>query len=178
MNIPFSWRQANATNLLPKPTNLVIEMKDLICTSMMPKEVQKRLECNLLHERKPILTGRKINDPITKEMDWEIIWKCEICENQRDYSVTLCLPDNGQRVLAFGYRTFCCDCDKEDERQWHEVVFSFKVSAYKIKKQIPENLEETILEKCECYEHWDFDDEEPFDHLIGVTKWKKLISIK
>ncbi len=40
------------------------------------------VECNLLHERKPILTGRRIKDPIKKEMGWEIIWKCEICENQ------------------------------------------------------------------------------------------------
>lgn len=94
------------------------------------------------------------------------------------YNVTQSLPDNYKRVMAFGYRTFCCECDKEDERSWHEVIFSFQVSSYKIKKEIPADLMESILEKCECDEHWDFDDEEPFDHLIGVTKWKNVLGQK
>lgn len=91
-----------------------------------------------------------------------------------EYDVTKSLPNNGERVLAYGFRTFCCAEDKEDEREWHEVVFSFQISSYKIKKEIPLEIEETILEMCECYENWEFDDEEPFDHLIGVTKWKKI----
>lgn len=89
-------------------------------------------------------------------------------------SVNKGLPNDGERVLAYGYRTYCCQFDKEDDREWHEVIFCFRVSSYKIKKDIPEDLEETILEMCECYEHWNFDDKKPFDHLIGVTKWKKL----
>lgn len=88
------------------------------------------------------------------------------------YKVTQCLPENGERVLAYGYKTYCCECDKEKERSWHEVIFSFRVFSYKLKKEIPEDIEETILEECECDENWDFDNEE--SHLIGVTQWQKV----
>ena len=93
---------------------------------------------------------------------------------EREYKVTELLPNNGKRVMAFGHRTFCCECDMEKNPDWHEVVFSFRISSYKLKKEIPSHPEDSILESYEMLEHWDFDDEEPFDHLIGVTKWKKI----
>jgi hypothetical protein len=92
-----------------------------------------------------------------------------------EYNVTQWLPDNGEIVLCFGHRTYCCVEDMEIEPDWHEVIFSFDVSSYKIKKELPVDPEESILEFCETVEHWRIaDDEEPREHVIGVSKWKKL----
>ncbi len=92
-----------------------------------------------------------------------------------EYSVTQCLPNDGQRCLAFGYKTFCCSEDKEDDSDWHDVTFEFVLSSYKLKKEIPKDLEESILEFCHYVENWHVnDDEEPSNHLIGVTKWKSI----
>lgn len=90
-----------------------------------------------------------------------------------EYLVTQRLPDNGKKVLAFGFRTFCCKLDMDDEAKWHEVIFSFEVSRYKLKKEMPEDIEDSILEEYTMLEHWTFDKEEP-SHLVGVTKWKYL----
>ena len=48
-------------------------------------------------------------------------------------------------------------------------------SSSKLKKEIPEDIEESILEFCHYVEQWKInDDEEPKEHLIGVTKWKRI----
>ena len=44
---------------------------DLKASSPIPIEVQKHLECNLLHEKNPMMT-----------IERKIIWKCNICENE------------------------------------------------------------------------------------------------
>ena len=44
---------------------------DLTASLSIPVEVQKLLECNLLHEKNPMMVENR-----------KIIWKCEICENQ------------------------------------------------------------------------------------------------
>ena len=94
-----------------------------------------------------------------------------------EYSVLQRLPDPNQKVMAFGHRTFCCSCDMEKEPNWHECVFSFQVSSYKLKREIPHDLEDTILERISCYERWELSskgEDQIEDHLIGVTKWKKI----
>lgn len=94
----------------------------------------------------------------------------------KEYSVTERLPNNGQRVLCFGNKTFCCEEDMEKEKDWHEVTFKFNISSYRLKKEIPESPEETILDCYEVYEGWIVQEEEygAEEHVIGVTKWKKL----
>ncbi len=46
----------------------------------IPEKVQKFFMCQLLHERRPILTGKIIWDEIIKEDIREIKWMCDICE--------------------------------------------------------------------------------------------------
>lgn len=90
----------------------------------------------------------------------------------KEYSVLQGLPDHGRKCLAFGHKTFCCECDMEKE-EWHEVIFKFVLSEYKLKKEMPEDIEESIMEFCNFRERWEvLDSEEPKMHLIGVTKWK------
>jgi hypothetical protein len=45
-----------------------------------------------------------------------------------------------------------------------------------LKKQIPKDPEESICEYINAYEHWEcyIDEDFPDQHLIEVTKWKKL----
>lgn len=90
----------------------------------------------------------------------------------KEYSVTQWLPDEGQFVWAYGRKTFCCIEDADDEAQWHRVRFGLSVTSYKLKKEIPADPEESILESYEVSECWDILSEEPPEHLIGVTKWK------
>lgn len=94
---------------------------------------------------------------------------------ERVYSVTECLPDDGTRCLCFGHETFCCQLDMEKEPQWHEVTFRFDFSEYKLKKTVPEDPEESILEYYHARESWNLGepDEMP-SRVIGVTKWKNL----
>ncbi len=97
----------------------------------------------------------------------------------KEYSVTERLPDNGQRVLCYGNKTFCCDCDMEKEKDWHEVKFIFNISSYRLKKEIPEDPMATILDTYEVYEGWLFDEDNDGmqEHVIGVTKWKKILQV-
>jgi|SRR5580693_1879840 hypothetical protein len=93
---------------------------------------------------------------------------------EREYSVLEWLPDDRQRVMCFGYKTFCCKEDMEDEPAWYEVIFRFIVSSYRLKKEMPEDVEESVMEEIKVVECWDLD-ERAFDgHVIGVTKWKRI----
>ena len=93
----------------------------------------------------------------------------------QEHSVLKCLPNDGQKCFAFGYKTFCCKEDMDEIPMWHEVTFQFVFSTYKIKKELPEDIEDSILEFCNYLEKWYVNDnEEPRNHLIGVTKWKSI----
>lgn len=61
----------------------------------------------------------------------------------------------------------------DEEPDWHEVAFSFIISVYRLKKEIPKDPEETILEYATVEEMWECGPEFPDGHVIGVTKWKK-----
>lgn len=84
------------------------------------------------------------------------------------------LPDDGQRVLCFGHKTFCCKEDMDEDPDWHEVVFRFRVSNYRIRNPLPSDPEDSILSTYEVVEEWDADSDEGAAHVIGVTKWKAL----
>lgn len=92
----------------------------------------------------------------------------------KEYSVLQRLPDDREKCLCFGHKTFCCKEDMEKEPEWHRVVFRFLVSSYCLKKEFPKDIEESILERCEVVEEWECVGDEPKEHVIGVTKWKKL----
>jgi len=91
-----------------------------------------------------------------------------------EYSVTQRLPDDGQRVLCFGYHTHFCKEDMDEEPDWHEVNFTFEIGSYKLKKEIPEDPEESILEYYQMYEHWKCGDDFSDGFVIGVRKWKSI----
>jgi hypothetical protein len=91
-----------------------------------------------------------------------------------EYSVLTCLPDDGIKCLCFGHKTYCCKDDMEQEPGWHEVTFKFEVSEYKIKKEIPLDPEETILEYCKIVETWEIGPGFQDGQVFGVTKWKPL----
>lgn len=91
-----------------------------------------------------------------------------------EYSITKILPQNGQKVLCFGHKTCCCVEDMEEIADWHEVVFKMSVGEYGLKKIIPEDPEETILESYEVCEIWKVETDEQPEHIIGVTKWKEI----
>lgn len=93
----------------------------------------------------------------------------------REYNVTQALPDDRKRCLAFGYATYCCELDMDEQPDWHDVTFSIEWSSYKLKKEFPKDPEESILEFCESSEHWRLNEDEPQRHLVGVTKWKYKI---
>lgn len=93
----------------------------------------------------------------------------------QEYLVTQCLPNDGQKVLCYGHKTYCCVQDMEDECAWHEVVFKFTISTYRLKKEVPVDPEETILEEITFVECWDlFPTNQGYGHVIGVSKWKQL----
>ena len=94
----------------------------------------------------------------------------------REWSVLTVLPGSGDRVMCYGYKTYCCALDMEDKREWHEVTFSIDMSTYKLKKEIPEDPEESVLEYYNAIESWEIGDEFSDGHVIGVTKWKHLPS--
>ena len=94
--------------------------------------------------------------------------------DNKEWCVTKCLPDDGEKVLCFGHETYCCSEDMEDQPEWHEVTFRFMISMYKLKSQIPADPEETILEKYEIREVWEMGCDPGDGHVIGVTKWKDL----
>jgi len=92
-----------------------------------------------------------------------------------EYSVLQWLPSHGQRCLAYGYKTFCCKEDMKDNPEWHDVTFEFVLSKYKLKKELPQDIEDSVMEYCHFTENWIVNDnEEPSNHLIGVTKWKEI----
>lgn len=94
--------------------------------------------------------------------------------NEGSYGVLEKLPSNGQKCLCFGYKTYCCKEDMETERAWHEVTFRLEVSSYKLKSQIPLDVEESILEKHTVGEIWDMGPEFMDGHVLGVVAWKPI----
>lgn len=91
----------------------------------------------------------------------------------REYSVLHRLPDHGQRVLCYGHKTYCCKSDMEDEPAWHEATFIFCVQ-YVLKKEMPEDVEASIMEDSSAVEIWEITPNQFDGHVIGVTKWKKI----
>lgn len=91
---------------------------------------------------------------------------------EREYCVTQWLPNDGEKVLCFGHKTFCCTEDMDQEPAWHEVTFKLIVSWYKLKKEIPNDPEESIILEHSIFEQWKIEHEGT--HIIGVTKWKRL----
>jgi len=91
----------------------------------------------------------------------------EHCVNQR-------LPDNGQIVFCFGHHTHCCKEDMDEKPDWHKVTFTFEVSSYKLKNEIPKDPEESILEYYKIYEHWNCGEDFSDGFVIGVSKWKSI----
>ena len=89
----------------------------------------------------------------------------------REYSVLERLPSNGEKVLCFGHKTYCCIEDMEEKPDWHEVTFELCVSMYKLKKDLPADLEDSVIEKADLKDLWHCDEQE---HVIGVTKWKRF----
>ncbi len=90
------------------------------------------------------------------------------------YSVLERLPDNGQKCLCFGHKTYCCKEDMEDEPAWHEANFSLEVTSYRLKKEMPEDVEDTVLDEYTVGESWDCGPEFLDGQVIGVTKWKRM----
>lgn len=90
------------------------------------------------------------------------------------YNVTQCLPDHGKRVMCFGHATFCCKEDMDEEAAWHEVTFTFDVGSYKLKKEIPLDPEESILQEYIIDEEWKIGPDFTDGQVIGVSKWKKI----
>ena len=91
-----------------------------------------------------------------------------------EHSVLKWLPKNGERVLCYGYHTYCCKEDMEKKPQWHEVTFKLDFSYYKLKKEIPSDPDESIIEDSKIVESWDCGDDFSDGEVIGVTKWKFL----
>jgi hypothetical protein len=60
--------------------------------------------------------------------------------------------------------------------EWHEVTFKFEISSYRLKKEFPEDIEESVLDKISTLEVWDLGGHQ--GHVIGVTKWRKICSMK
>ena len=92
---------------------------------------------------------------------------------QKEYAVTQILPSNGEVVMCFGHKTYCCVEDMDEKPEWHKVTFKFNISMYKLKKETPSDLEESILDRCEVRESWEIETNGQPAHLIGVTKWKR-----
>ena len=89
------------------------------------------------------------------------------------------LPNNNEIVWCFGNATYCCKLDMEESPTWYLVKFSFDISSYKIKKEIPLDSDESILEDYKIVESWKIisdskDVEYPNERIINVIKWKKL----
>lgn len=89
---------------------------------------------------------------------------------EKEHSVLKRLPYNGERVMCYGHKTYCCQEDMEDEADWYEVIFELIMCSYKFKEEMPEDPEESVLARYKVSEFWGMDSE-PM-HVIGVTKWK------
>jgi hypothetical protein len=93
--------------------------------------------------------------------------------NEKEYYVNQALPNNGQKVLCFGHHTHCCKEDMDEQPAWHEATFQFIVGEYRLKKEIPADPEESILDYYKISEDWSCGPEFTDGFVIGVIKWKK-----
>lgn len=102
-------------------------------------------------------------------------------DQETEYLVTEILPEEGQIVKCFGHKTLCCDLDMDKEPAWHVARFRFNV-CYLLKKQVPDDPRESIIEKCDVDATWKcLDDPEdvigmPSAEVLKVYKWKKTKS--
>jgi hypothetical protein len=80
------------------------------------------------------------------------------------------LPDSDSKVLCYGHKTYCCECDMEKEKKWHFATFEMHISSYKLKAGVPP-IDESQIEYAEVRELWHTGNDE---HVIGVTKWRYL----
>lgn len=95
--------------------------------------------------------------------------------SEKEYSVLQTLPDDGMRCLCFGHKTYCCKKDMEKEPGWHEVVFKFDVYKYRLKDSLPEDPEHSVLKEYSVCERWNIPSYEDCpEHVLGVTKWKRI----
>ena len=74
------------------------------------------------------------------------------------YRVAERLPAPGQRCICFGYHTYCCSEDMDEEPGWYEVVFTLVVSEYKLKDEVTKEM-------------WICVGSDEHGHVIGVTQW-------
>ena len=44
-------------------------------------------------------------------------------------------PNENERVLCFGNKTYCCEEDMEDESKWHLVKFKIFISSFKVDQE-------------------------------------------
>lgn len=93
--------------------------------------------------------------------------------NDKIWKVTQRLPENEQIVMCFGHRTCCCAEDMCEIPDWHKVKFRFHIS-FRLKNNIPIDLEESILDHTEVYEIWHLITDDIKEHIIGVTEWKVI----
>lgn len=96
---------------------------------------------------------------------------------ERIFSVLQALPDNGQKVICFGYKTVCCKEDMDEDADWHEATFQMVVSCYRLKETLPVDVEDSVLESYKVCEIWDVDEDPCDGHVIGVTKWKRITKV-
>lgn len=90
------------------------------------------------------------------------------------YKVTTRLPENRQKVKCFGYLTHCCKKCMQKEMKVHTVIFKLDLEDIILKKQVPEDPEESILESYKVTESWQICDGSLAAQVIGVTEWREL----
>lgn len=93
--------------------------------------------------------------------------------DEKEYCVTMRLPQHDHEVMAWGHKTYCCSEDMDAEPSWHKVKFSIEIASYRTKSEIPAHPEESLLQDAKLYDSWECIDD-PDYHLIGITKWKDL----
>lgn len=90
------------------------------------------------------------------------------------YKVTDILPKNRQKVKCLGHLTYCCKKCMQKEMKLHTVIFNLDLGDVLLKKQVPEDPEESILESYKVTESWQICDDSLGAQVIGVTEWMEL----
>ena len=93
-----------------------------------------------------------------------------------EYDVVKRLPNDKQKVLCFGHRTYCCKEDMEKAAAWHVAIFSVIISSFKIRQRPETDIEASLICDAKLLDKWEIEgeDEELRERVIGVTKWKSL----
>jgi len=95
-------------------------------------------------------------------------------DQNQEYSSLEGLPENGEKCLCFGYKTFTFTDETDENPDWHEVIFKYHIS-YKLHTEFPEDIQSSLLAYYEVLETWKVivENDRP-SHIIGVTKWKRI----